>query len=865
MKSSIIQLTVILIFFQLTTVFGHHLSGVQYVSPMPDARNVSQHTSIIVRFDSIAPNDIINLSSCIQVTDQAGRQVPGDIKIASDHKTIVFKPHAPLVPGAHMSVSLSPQTASSSESRENSYHFSVSEYEEIPSIAEGIEINNLEKASEPVVPGPWYKSKANAAKSLLKSSISSSAVSVPSDFPHVAITMSDNPDTGYIFMNSWWDGPAYNIIFDNSGAPIWYHKYPDRRRDFKVQKNGLITMLVRSGYPFGQGFIAMDHTYTEVDSFHAVNGYQTDEHELQVLEDGHYLLIGIRQTQVDMRQYVEGGSRNASVLESIIQEFTPEHDLIFQWRAWDHFDIADTYVPIENELTSSSIRFPHMNAIDIDTDGHILLSSRHLSEITKINRQTGEIMWRLGGEKNQFTFINDPLNGPENQHDVRVVGENRFTVFDNGNEHNPPVSRATEYLVDPDSMKATLVWEFRDNPDKYSYWMGNHQRLPNGNRLINWADGSLPKITEVRENGEIAFELWWQNYIHTYRVFRFPWQGKAQEPYLVVESHRESVNLIFNKFGDPDVAYYNIYGGQSPNPTTIIDSSTTTQAALTELENEARYYFRVTAVDSTGRESPFSNEVSALANFIKPGQNMVLNGDFSDRKRHWFFWAGDGATANWAVEDGICHIQIQNGSDEDYKVQFVQFEMELLEGEEYIFEFDAWADEQRLMSAFILKYGGDYDNYSQTSYMLLKKQRQHYEFPFTMTYPSDFTAILVFAFGGSDHDVYLDDITVRRVVESQVESKTEAIPLQYDLIGNFPNPFNAGTTIQFSVPEQTMVRLDLYNILGQFEKTISDNVYDSGVHRVHFDAHDLGSGVYFCKMTTSANDYVDVHKLILMK
>ena len=80
-----------------------------------------------------------------------------------------------------------------------------------------------------------------------------------------------------------------------------------------------------------------------------------------------------------------------------------------------------------------------MNAIDVDTDGHILLSSRNTSEVTKINRDTGEIIWRLGGTHNQFTYVNDPLTGPRNQHAIRAVGTNRYTLFDNGNVHSPQV------------------------------------------------------------------------------------------------------------------------------------------------------------------------------------------------------------------------------------------------------------------------------------------------------------------------------------------------------------------------------------------------------------------------------------------
>ena len=130
-------------------------------------------------------------------------------------------------------------------------------------------------------------------------------------------------------------------------------------------------------------------------------------------------------------------------------------------------------------ICAAAFDFPHMNAIDIDTDGHILLSSRNTSEVTKINRDTGDIIWRLGGVHNQFTFVNDPLNGPRNQHAVRMVTTNDYTMFDNGNLHNPPVSRGVEYRLDTNNMTATLVWQYPNptTPSMYSFYMGDVQRL----------------------------------------------------------------------------------------------------------------------------------------------------------------------------------------------------------------------------------------------------------------------------------------------------------------------------------------------------------------------------------------------------
>ena len=214
-----------------------------------------------------------------------------------------------------------------------------------------------------------------------------------------------------------------------------------------------------------------------------------------------------------------------------------------------------------------------MNAIDVDTDGHILLSSRSTSEITKINRDTGEIIWRLGGAHNQFTFVKrsaewaaQPACHPHRS--ARIVTRCSTTATCTAR----PVSRGVEYLLDPTNMTATVVWQYPATPTTslYSFYMGNAQRLPNGNTLINWAVGNLPKLTEVRPDGTKAFEMNWADGFEAYRVWRCPWQGVALKPNLIIEPYPDKLTLIFNKFGDTNVAYYRIYGGTTPQPTNVL-------------------------------------------------------------------------------------------------------------------------------------------------------------------------------------------------------------------------------------------------------------------------------------------------------
>jgi hypothetical protein len=587
-------------------------------------------------------------------------------------------------------------------------------------------------------------------------------VSVPSDFPFINITINGNPDPEYIFIdNRGGGGKNYNVIFDNSGSPVWYMKMPDERRDMKVQQNGVLTMLARTG---GYRFVGLNTNYEQIAEYWAANGYSTDEHELQLLADGTYLLIGGRSQTMDMSRYISGGNPAASVIEQAIQMFTPAGDLILQWRSLDHLDILDQQDFID--IRGGGFDFPHFNAIDVDTDGNILISSRSISEVTKVNRDTGEIIWRLGGKHSDFAFPNDPLNGPRNQHAVRCVGTNRYTLFDNGNQHNPPVSRAVEYELNPTNMTAAIRWQYppATTTALYSFYMGNAQRLSNGNTLINWAVGNLPKLTEVRPDGSKAFEMNWADGYEAYRVWRCPWQGVALKPNLIIESYPDKVLLLFNKFGDTNVSYYRVYGGTAPAPTNVLVTTPISLANLVNLENQRQYYFRVTAVDKKGVESDYSDEQSVFVDLIKPGENMVQNGDFSLGKALWIWTTTGSATAAWIITNGTSLIDITNAGTQLAAVQLRQAGLRLRQGSEYAIEFDAWSVLPRAIEVRLGQDQTPFATYKVFSPSLTTSP-QHFTYYFTMANVSDFNARLMFNVGASTRDVYLDNVSLRMVAQ----------------------------------------------------------------------------------------------------
>ena len=215
-------------------------------------------------------------------------------------------------------------------------------------------------------------------------------VSVPSDYPHVKTIYKNDPDSGYIFINNW-GGTPYIAILDGGGSPVFYRKMPSNARDFKVNHNGMLSY--RLAEPFYR-FYEMDSSYDVTREITARNGYGTEEHELQLLPNGNALMIALEYKSVDMSKLVAGGQPNATVIGNHVQEVDPKGNVVWEWKCWDHFDITDA---VHENLTASTIDYIHMNAICVDTDSNIVVSSRHLSEITKINRKTGAMMWRFGG------------------------------------------------------------------------------------------------------------------------------------------------------------------------------------------------------------------------------------------------------------------------------------------------------------------------------------------------------------------------------------------------------------------------------------------------------------------------------------
>ncbi|HUI10989.1 MAG TPA: aryl-sulfate sulfotransferase [Bacteroidota bacterium] len=478
---------------------------VVYVSPLPSSPFNLPLTSIIVRTET--PPGLSRAQGLVRtvVGDASGSHACA-VRISDDNRTVIFRPSIPFAPGERVTVSVDTAVASWPHAASGgTFEFTVSSH-----------MPDRQALRENVV-----RADVRRAGSYHPPADSSPGRPLDISLPAIHVTVDSTTAPGYLFLSDQgWSAvaPAALLILNNDGTPVFARDLNSFGYDFKPQPDGTLTYFTDESMQF----LVLDRTYTLVDSIAAGNGYVTDPHELRILPNGHALLLALDDETVDMSKLVAGGFNDATVVGYVIQELDTSRDVVFQWRSWDHYTITDAE---HIDFIAPWIDDVHGNALDVDTDGNILFSSRHMNEVDKIDRQTGAFLWRLGGAHNQFTFVNDSI-GFSFQHAVRRIANGDITLFDNGNFHVPAFSRAVEYRIDTAAMTATLVWQYRNKPDAGGFAMGYVQRLDNGNTLIGWG-ATNPTVTEVAPDGTKLYEMSFDPGVYSYRAFREAWDGAA--------------------------------------------------------------------------------------------------------------------------------------------------------------------------------------------------------------------------------------------------------------------------------------------------------------------------------------------------
>ena len=184
--------------------------------------------------------------------------------------------------------------------------------------------------------------------------------------------------------------------------------------------------------------------------------------------------------------------------------------------------------------------FFHINSVDLDDDGNLLISSRSMQTVYKIDR-SGKILWRLGGKSNDFDI--GPGADFAWQHDARRQPDGTLTIFDNG--ATPAVEKLSRGLIlelDEQAMTATLLRQYT-HPKILSGSQGSVQLLANGNVFVGW--GEAPHVSEFDCSGRMLFDAMLGAKYQSYRAFRLPWTGRpAEAPAIAVSRARPASDRL---------------------------------------------------------------------------------------------------------------------------------------------------------------------------------------------------------------------------------------------------------------------------------------------------------------------------------
>jgi Arylsulfotransferase (ASST) len=389
-------------------------------------------------------------------------------------------------------------------------------------------------------------------------------VSEPSfKVPKLSILKRSSPSPGLLFVTTL-TGPGQRgpMILDDHGNLVWFKKTKNVAINFRRQAykgRPVITWwegtISNIGTGEGEGVI-VDASYKEIARVRAGNGLQADVHELLITPEGTALITIYVEKTLDLTPI--GGPAAHPTLDSVVQEVDiATGKVLFEWHSLDHVGIEDSWSPILKPFD-----YFHINSIDVDLDGNLLVSARNTWGVYKLDRKTGAVIWRLGSKSTDFDL------GPGvlfmYQHDARAHPDGTITLYDDGAGNASHQSRAIRLGLSMSDRRAVLLQEFLHPTPITAAAMGNAQFLSNGNVVVGW--GTAPFVTEFGPLGDVRLDATFEGGAWNYRAFRNTWSARPAHPPSIAVRRRGARATVYASFnGSTETAYWRVLGGAARN------------------------------------------------------------------------------------------------------------------------------------------------------------------------------------------------------------------------------------------------------------------------------------------------------------
>jgi hypothetical protein len=411
---------------------------------------------------------------------------------------------------------------------------------------------------------------------------------------------------GYLFAAPY-QGPAQwgPMIFDNAGNLVWFHPESngfdaaDLRTQVLYGRNDLTWWEGRTvSFGFGLGYdVIANAAYHAVATVRAGNGLLADEHEFTITPQGVAYIDAYSPVKTSLASV--GGSASGIALDCVIQEIDIRTGLVmWEWHSLGHVALGESYSSAPAHASSPYDYF-HLNSIEAGAQGDLLVSARNTSSLFEIDRQTGAVVWRLGGKLSTFSL--GPGVAFAYQHDAAALPDGDIGLFDDeGAPSVKPPSRGEVIHVDAQTAAATLVSQFVRSPEPLATGsQGSLQALPGGDWLVGW--GGLPNVTEFNNQGEVIYDAQLPTGDDSYRVYRLAWTAQPASPPAIAAVRTHSAATVYASWnGATTVASWQLLAGSSARRLKAVATAARSGFETAIAAPLARVY-EVRALSSSGR------------------------------------------------------------------------------------------------------------------------------------------------------------------------------------------------------------------------------------------------------------------------
>jgi len=400
------------------------------------------------------------------------------------------------------------------------------------------------------------------------------------------------------------DAPAQQglMVLDRLGRLVWFHPVRNQPFDFKVQAyRGGRALTWWQGdvvYTYGEGRCYIAGTdYQVMQEVQAGGGLQADLHEFVLSSTGTAFITAYETVVADLSHV--GGQKRAKVVVGHAQEVDlASGKVTWDWDSLSHVPVEDSYEAVPKQ---GPYDYFHINSIAELPGGDLLISARNTWSVYRVERESGKVIWSLGGKRSSFTL------GPGArfywQHDARPHGSSELSIFDDGaSPAEERQSRALVVRVDETARRASLQRAYLYPAGFLAANQGSVQLLEDGRVFVGW--GNQPYFSEFSGPGELLLDGELPFGWHSYRAYTYDWDGAPESgPRAVALANPAGGSQVFVSWnGATSVDRWLVLAGKEPTSLEPSGSQPWSGFETSIAVNAAGPWFAVAGISASGRE-----------------------------------------------------------------------------------------------------------------------------------------------------------------------------------------------------------------------------------------------------------------------